>query len=309
LSHPRSGPIVVTGGAGFLGSHVVDALRTASQPVIVVDDLSSGTDANVPPDVPIERLDVADERLESFIHRVRPVVVVHAAARASVPRSTADPVGDARANILGTIRVAGASRDVGAHLVHISSGGALAGEPERLPVSEDDPATPISAYGTSKWAAEAYVRLLCPSATILRPANVYGPRQRRDLEGGVVAIFVDRHARGEPLEVHGDGHQSRDFVHARDVAEAVRLAAEARTVATLNISTARATSIRDLVAVLADVSGRAPTVVTGPPRAGDVRASLLDNARAAAVLGWAPSIDLRTGLAELWVTAHGQRSG
>jgi UDP-glucose 4-epimerase len=304
MSRSLAPPIVVTGGAGFLGSHVVEALGAEGHRVIVVDDLSSGSDANVPPDVPIERIDVAEDAVDDLIRTLRPAVVVHAAARASGPRSDADPVGDARVNVLGTIRVAGAARAVGAHIVHLSSGGALAGAPRRLPVTEDDPPSPISAYGTGKWAAEGYVRLLAPSATILRPANVYGPRQRRDLEGGVVAIFVDRHARGEPLVVHGDGLQSRDFVHVRDVAGAVRRAAAARATATVNVSTGREMTIRDLVAVLAEVSGREPAVVSGPPRPGDVRASVLDTSRARDVLGWAPSVELRDGLAELWEAAR-----
>jgi UDP-glucose 4-epimerase len=304
--HPRR--VLVTGGAGFVGSHIVDRLVHDGDDVVAVDDLSTGLAANVPPGVPLERMDVAGGDLRRLALDFRPDAIVHCAALASVSRSIADPSADARVNILGTIAATDVANAVAARLVYITSGGALAGPATTLPVSEDDPVDPISPYGLSKWVGERYVRLLGAGhapATVLRLANVYGPRQRADLEGGVIAIFIERLRHGLPLEVHGDGLQTRDFVHVADVVDAVARSLDTDASMTFNVATGEGVSIRSLVTVLEAVSDRTATITFSPARAGDIRHSRLDPRRAAEGLGWRPAIALADGLAELWHAGAG----
>jgi UDP-glucose 4-epimerase len=296
-------PVLVTGGAGFIGSHVVDRLRGLAADVVVVDDLSSGSTANLSPGVRLERIDVVEHALVDLVVSLRPAAIVHCAANASVVRAAADPVTDARTNILGTINIAGAAIAVGCRLVYITSGGALFGKPRTLPIDEDAIVEPIGPYGLSKWVAERYLDLLTPggvSVVVLRLANVYGPRQRADLEGGVVTIFIDRLRRGLPLEVHGDGDQTRDFVHVFDVADAVVRAVASSSAVTVNVASGRGTSVNDLITMLAQVTGRTPKVVHGAARPGDVRHSSLDPRRAREQLGWTAETDLAVGIDGLW---------
>jgi UDP-glucose 4-epimerase len=299
-------PVLVTGGAGFIGSHVVDRLKEIGADVVVADDLSAGSTANLPADVRLERLDVVDHALADLVGDLHPAVIVHCAANASVVRAASDPIHDARTNILGTINVAEATIAVGARLVYVTTGGALFGQARILPINEDAPVEPVSPYGLSKWVAERYLDLLLPTnvpAIVLRLANVYGPRQRADLEGGVITIFIDRLHRGLPLEVHGDGDQTRDFVDVFDVAVAVVRAVASRSAMTVNVASGRGTSVNELIAMLARVSGRTPTVVHGPARPGDVRHSRLDPRRARELLGWTASNELAVGLDRLWKAA------
>lgn len=304
-SAPTASPVLVTGGAGFVGSHVVDRLLADGVEVVVVDDLSTGSRANLPSDARLEAIDVAGDGLIELVGSVRPTAIVHCAANASVVRATADPIHDARVNILGTINVVRAAATVGARVVYLTSGGALHGRPGPGPTAEDAAIDPSSPYGLSKWAAERYLDLLARDSApaVLRLANVYGPRQRTDLEGGVVSIFIDRMRHGLPLEVHGDGGQTRDFVHVLDVADAVIRALGTPALLTVNIASGTATSIDELIAALARVSGRTPGVVRTAARPGDVRHSQLDPRRAAEILGWRPEIGLESGLDGLWRAA------
>lgn len=291
---------LVTGGAGFIGSHVVDALLRAKCEVTVVDDLSNGRAENLRPAVAFTRLDIAEATTPSVIAAVSPDVVVHCAAQASVPRSFQDPVRDARSNVLGTLHVlAGAVAGGCRRLVYVTTGGAIYGRPIRLPCDEDHPVDPLSPYGLSKWTAEEYVRLLTPReivAVTLRLANVYGPGQRGDGEGGVVATFLARMSAGCQVEIHGDGEQTRDFVFVVDVARAVMSAIEARESTTVNIGTGAGVSVNELFTRLASFTGYDQAAEHVAERPGDIRHSRLDSRRARTVLGWQPTTDLAEGL-------------
>lgn len=301
--------IVVTGGAGFIGSHVVDRLAGDGHEIIVIDDLSAGSRTNLPADVEIIEREISTSGTAEVIERLGPNVIVHAAAQVSVARSVDDPATDARSNVLGSIEVFEGARLAGTPaIVYITTGGALYGVPRYLPCDEDHPIEPISPYGLSKWFGERSLALLVPAArrVVLRLANVYGPRQDPDGEAGVVAIFASRMLAEAPLEIHGDGGQTRDFVFVRDVAEAVRSAVQDRSSATLNIGSGVGTSVNELFAAMRDLVGYTLDPVHTDPRPGDVRDSVLDVRRAAATLGWSPRTSLRDGLAE---TVAWMRSG
>jgi len=301
---------MVTGGAGFIGSHVADRMLADGADVLVVDDLSTGSLANLPAGARFEQIDIVDPGFGDLASDFRADTILHCAANASVVRADADPAGDARSNVLGTIEVAKAAAAARSRLVYVTTGGALYGNPRYLPADEDHPIEPLSAYGLSKWVAERYISLLLgsdPPAIVLRLANVYGPRQRTDLEGGVVSIFIDRLQRGLPLEIHGDGSQTRDFVFVSDVADAVLLASDCQTALTVNVASGTGTAINELVSTLTRLSGRTPVVRHTAERPHDIAHSRLDPRRARERLGWTPKIDLETGLQLTWQAreAHG----
>jgi len=299
---------LVTGGAGFIGSNLVDALLAEGAEVTVVDDLSTGRRANLDAALAagavLHRLDVVDgPALRAVVAAARPEVVFHLAAQIDVRRSVADPAADARVNVEGTANVLEAAREAGAGRVVLSStGGALYGEAEQVPTPEEAPIRPLSPYGQSKHAAEGYcalyARLHGLPTTVLRYANVYGPRQDPLGEGGVIAIFCGKLAGGEQPTVYGDGRQTRDYVHVDDVVRANLLAAAAATPdGPLNIGSGVETSVLDLVEVFgahAGAAGFEPRFE--PPRAGEVLRSCLSAERAAAALGWTPAIDLAAGV-------------
>jgi UDP-glucose 4-epimerase len=295
--------VLVTGGAGFIGSHIVDRLLRQGHEVRVVDDLSTGRRELVNRAARFHRCDIRSRRLPRLIATWRPDAVVHAAAQASVARSLADPDFDASVNITGTlalVRASGAA--VVRAFVYISTGGAAYGDTDVVPTPEEHPAQPTSPYGVSKTAAERYVEcygpLLDMRTLVLRLANVYGPRQNPHGEAGVVAIFADRLLRGETCVINGDGEQTRDFVYVEDVADAVLRGLE-RTEATgvVNIGTGIETSINALYARLARAAGVTLTAMHGPAKPGEQRRSALAAARAARVLGWTPGTALDDGLA------------
>ena len=271
---------LVTGGAGFIGSHVVDALLARGDEVTVVDDLSSG------------RRELVDARARLVEHDIREPfetdaeVVLHLAAQADVGTSMERPGFDAEVNVAGTVNVLEAARAAGAHVVFASTGGAIYGDVER-PAAEDDELRPVSPYGIAKLAAEAYVegwgRIHGAGHVVLRFANVYGPRQSPTLEGGVVAIFLDRMAAGEPTLIFGDGEQTRDFVHVSDVVGAVLAAAERRG-GIFNVGTGVETSVTELHGgVRGRGTGRAACSRRAP---GDADGACSTPSRAAAGLGW-----------------------
>lgn len=292
--------VLITGGAGFIGTHVVDALLRAECEVTVVDDLSSGLVERLRPGVAFMLHDIAQPDTPSVIAAANPDVIIHCAAQASVPRSFQDPDRDARTNVLGTLHVlAGAIAAGCRRFVYVTTGGAIYGRPIRLPCDEDHPVVPLSPYGLSKWTAEEYLRLLAPPDMVvvtLRLANVYGPGQRGDGEGGVVTTFLAQMSAGSQVEIHGDGEQTRDFVFVLDVAAAVMEAMDVRESATVNIGTGKGVSVNELFVRLARITAydRAPVHVA--ERQGDVRHSRLDSRRAHSVLGWQPTTDLANGL-------------
>jgi UDP-glucose 4-epimerase len=299
---------VVTGGAGFIGSHVVDALVARGDHVTVIDNLSTGKQSN------IERavrggatLAVADIRdsaaVAEIVGAAQPEVVFHLAAQIDVRHSIERPADDAIVNVLGTIGVLDAARAVGARrVVNTSTGGGLYGNAEVWPTAEDNPIRPLAPYGQGKYAAEGYCELytrLHGLATVsLRYGNVYGPRQDVHGEAGVVAIFCGALIDGRRPTVYGDGRQTRDWVEVSDVARANLMAAEGDVTGPFNIGRGEETSVLDLIDALNDVSDRGPLAEPefAPERPGEVSRSCLDVSRARAELGWQAQVQLRAGL-------------
>jgi UDP-glucose 4-epimerase len=291
----------VTGGAGFIGSHVVDALVGRGDEVHVVDNLATGLRENVPGAATLHEHDIRAP-LEDLFARIRPELVVHLAAQADVGTSVERPAYDAEVNVLGTVNVLEAARAHGAQVVFSSTGGAIYGECER-PAREDDERRPLSPYGTSKLAGEEYLaswnRLHGTRHVVLRFGNVYGPRQLPKLEGGVVAIFMERLRAGEAPTIYGDGEQTRDFVYVGDVVDAV-LAAAGREGGVHNVGTGRGTSVNELFEACARAAGVDAEPEHAEPRPGDLRHSVLDVSRTERELGWRARTPLDDGLRATW---------
>jgi UDP-glucose 4-epimerase len=301
---------IVTGGAGFIGSNVVDALVQRSHRVVVIDNVSSGKRSNLESAVKLgATLVIADVRdsgaMAEIFDDARPDVVFHLAAQIDVRHSVEQPADDATANVLGTIAVLEAARRVGARrFVNTSSGGGLYGDAEQLPTPEDHPIRPLAPYGQGKHAAEGYcelyTRLHGLSTVSLRYGNVYGPRQDVHGEAGVVAIFCGCLVENRTPTVFGDGRQTRDWVNVSDVVRANLLAAESSVIGPVNIGHGRETRVLDLITALDDVSdGAMPEPRFAPTRLGEVMRSCLDVSRAKRELGWEPQVTLRDGLWEI----------
>ncbi|HEY2936712.1 MAG TPA: NAD-dependent epimerase/dehydratase family protein [Gaiellaceae bacterium] len=292
---------VVTGGAGFIGSHLVDALVARGDEVHVLDDLSSGKRENVLPDATLHEGDIRVDADRVF-DAARPDVCFHLAAQASVTRSVQDPGFDADVNVLGTVRVLEAARRHGAQVVFSSTGGAIYGECEG-PAPEDAPRRPLSPYGTSKLAGEEYLaawnRLHGSGHVALRFGNVYGPRQDPHGEAGVVAIFLKTVAAGGTPRIFGDGGQTRDYVFAGDVVRAA-LAAVGRSGGVFNVATGVETSVTELVEGMRTAVGRSFEVEHAEERLGDLQRSVLDPSLAGQELGWRPETPLEHGLRATW---------
>jgi UDP-glucose 4-epimerase len=293
--------VLVTGGAGFIGSHVVDALLARGDRVFVVDDLSTGNVANLGAGVPLHRLDIRDPATADLIRLQKPDAIVHHAAQMSVSRSVARPVLDAEVNVLGTLNLLEAASQVGARFVFASTGGALYGEAERRPTPESSPTWPVSPYGVSKLAGEHYLHAYREqrelSYAALRYANVYGPRQSPHGEAGVVAIFCHALLNGTAPTIYGDGLSTRDYVYVADVVRANLAALDSRVTGQFNVGTGVETSVLELYAAIAMLAGSRADPVHGAPRAGDLRRSALDWRLIADELGWHPEFTLPEGLA------------
>ena len=291
---------IVTGGAGFIGSHVADALIARGDEVHVLDDLSAGRRENVPAGAELHVGDIRDPT--AVFDAVRPEVVFHLAAQASVPVSVSNPQLDASINVIGTVQVLEAARAHGAQVVFSSTGGAIYGECER-PARENDERRPLSPYGTSKLAGEEYLaawnRLHGTRHVSLRYGNVYGPRQDPHGEAGVVAIFLRAVADDRPPTIFGDGSQERDYVYAGDVARVTLLAASLDG-GVVNVATGRPTSVLELVDAMRAATGRSVEPEHGPERLGDLQRSVLDASFAERELGWRPQVSLEEGLRETW---------
>lgn len=288
--------VLVTGGAGFIGFHLVRTLLDRGHEPIVLDDLSTGRRSAVPAGVPFVRADVSEAATADRICELRPEAIVHGAAQVSVERSVREPDRDEAVNVGGTAVVLDGARAAGARrFVFLSSGGAVYGSTKSA--DEGTPPAPESPYGRNKLAAERLVAAADTPSAIARLANVYGAGQRSDLEGGVVAIFAEAIRAGGPVVVHGDGEQARDFVHVHDVADALCRMVEDEQVGTWNVGTGVATSVNGLLSMLERVSERTLSIDQAPARPGDVRDSCLRVELIARDLGWRPRLDLATGLA------------
>jgi len=294
---------MVTGGAGFIGSHLVDALLARGDEVHVVDNLVTGSRENLASAATLHELDIRDEELEQLAGRIRPEVVFHLAAQADVGTSVERPTFDAEVNVVGSVRVLEAARAAEARVVFTSSGGAIYGECER-PAVEDDEPQPLSPYAASKFAGEEYLatwnRLYGAGHVTCRLANVYGPRQMPTLEGGVVAIFLDRLRDGQDMEIFGDGNQTRDFVYVGDVVAGLLAAAAAAAGGIYNVGSGVATSIRALHRLCSETTGVGSEPHFAPDRPGDLRHSVIDSSRAARKLRWHAEVTLDAGLAATW---------
>lgn len=299
--------VLVTGGAGFIGSRLADALVADGCAVTVVDDLSTGKLVNLTAaraaGAAFHQLDIAHDDLAGLVDQTRPQVVLHLAAQMDVRHSVVDPLHDATVNVLGTVRLLEACRHHGVDkLVFATSGGCIYGEPavSELPVAEDHPGHPESPYGASKRSVEEYLHTydaLCGLEwTSLALGNVYGPRQDPWGEAGVVSIFGGRMLDDQPVTIYGDGGQTRDFVFVDDVVDAFRAAMSSGHGMRLNIGTGQQTSVSELHAALAAVTGARRPPVHAAERAGELRHIALDVQRAATELGWKPSTSLREGL-------------
>jgi len=300
---------MVTGGAGFIGSNLVDRLLAEEHTVDVVDDLSTGSLANLadarsqgPHVLTFHQIDIRSDELVELMARRRPEVVFHLAAQADVRVSVERPVFDADVNVLGTLRVLEGARAAGtSRVVFAASGGTLYGEPDHadLPVRESHPHRPLSPYGVSKKAAidylTAYRELHSVEFCALALGNVYGPRQDPHGEAGVVAIFADRLLRGEPVTIFGDGEQTRDFVYVDDVVDAFVRASSRGGGLLLNIGTGREVSVNELARVMAEEAGVATAPVYAPERPGELRRNALNPERAALHLGWQAWTTLGSG--------------
>jgi UDP-glucose 4-epimerase len=298
---------VVTGGAGFVGSHVVRALLARGDEVAIVDNLSSGRRENVPEEATLIVADIREPLAGTFAE-AGPDVVIHLAAQIDVRRSVAEPGFDAAVNVLGTISVLEAAREHDAQVVFSSTGGAIYGECEG-PAPETAERRPISPYGTSKLAAEeylaAYNRLYGSGHVALRYGNVYGPRQDPHGEAGVVAIFFNCFLSGTTPKIYGDGRQTRDYVYAGDVARAT-LAAVGHDGGVYNVGTARETSVLELYELCREVAGVDVEPEHAPERAGELQLSVVDVSLAERDLGWRPETPLADGLRETWAYFSGR---
>jgi UDP-glucose 4-epimerase len=293
--------IVVTGGAGFIGSHVVDAYLQAGHQVVVIDNLSSGKREHINPDAKFYKMDIRAEEVREVIADERPDVINHHAAQIDVRRSVADPRFDADTNILGSIRMAEAAIEFGVKkFIYISSGGAVYGEPEYLPCDEAHPVRPICPYGASKYAFELYLHMFKLNNnldyTILRYANVYGPRQDPHGEAGVVAIFSGQMLDQQPVTINGSGEQVRDFVYVGDCARANLMVLDSGSRDTFNLGVGQGTTINQVFEELKKLTGYPHQANYGPPKAGETFKIYLDTSHARAVLGWEPVYSLREGL-------------
>lgn len=294
--------ILVTGGAGFIGSHVVDGYIEEGHEVVVVDNLSTGSTDNLNPKAKFYEMDLRDPKLSEVIESERPDAVNHHAAQMSVKLSMEDPLFDADVNITGTLSLLESCRKNGVKkVVFSSSGGTVYGEPEELPLKESHPLRPISPYGASKLAGEYYFQVYSSSwniqTVILRYANVYGPRQRPHGEAGVVAIFCIYLLAGKVPRIDWDGEQEKDYVYVGDCVKANIAALSARGPGVYNIGSGVGTTVNELyrrISGLLDAEDVEPE--RGPKRPGDVRRIFLDTGRAREALGWAPSVSIQEGL-------------
>lgn len=304
--------ILVTGGAGFIGSHVVDAYIEAGHQVTVIDNLDTGLRSHVNAGAQFYEMDLLDPLVEDVIARDRPTVLNHHAAQASISRSVADPVRDAQINILGSVRLLELCRKYAIpSFIFASSGGAVYGHQQSYPATEDHPCNPVNAYGIAKLSVEKYIeyyrevhQVRCVS---LRYGNVYGPRQNPHGEAGVVAIFIGALLQGRCPVIYGDGKQTRDFVHVRDVVRAnistVDLFLQGDDAAftesaAFNIGTGRETSVLEILNHIVSILGGSAECQFEPPREGEIRRSVLDSGRAGKMLKWNSSLVLEEGLRE-----------
>ncbi|MDA0264397.1 MAG: GDP-mannose 4,6-dehydratase [Chloroflexi bacterium] len=292
---------LVTGGAGFIGSHMVDRLLDLGFKVVIMDDLSSGKIKNLNRAAVFHHTDITQPAMSEIMQREQPDLVFHMAAQTSVTKSTTDPIDDTNANVLGTLRVLEVARRVGVEkVIYSCTGGALYGNPETVPCPDDAPIAPVSPYGMSKWVAEQYMdfyyRQYRLNYTSLRYGNVFGPRQDPHGEAGVVAIFSQAMLEGKQPQIFGDGTQERDFVSVFDVIDANIAAIDRGDGMAMNVATGEATNVNRIFELLRGITGYKWDPIHAPQRGGEVYKISLDSSKAIKELGWSPKISLEDGL-------------
>lgn len=296
--------VMVTGGAGFIGSHLVELLLAEDLEVHILDNMISGHRENVPSLAVLHQFDICSKEAAEVIQSVQPDIVFHLAAQADVGKSIEKPAYDADVNIMGTLNILEACKKASVKKIIFASTSAVYGNFQTERINEEDPALPISYYGLSKYAAESYIRLFSQlhglSYTILRYGNVYGPRQKPKGEGGVVAVFLENIKKGIPLKVHGDGNQSRDFIYVKDVAKANFAAMRNGDQGTYHVSTGNRTSINQLLNELEGIHGTSFPVIHTNARLGDIKHSCLSNEEAKRSLHWRPECQVQAGLKETY---------
>ena len=293
--------VLVTGGAGFIGSHVVDRLLQEGHEVVIVDNLSTGKRGNLNRAARFCKMDIQSWRLESVFRNERPNVVIHLAAQMDVRKSVEDPVFDAQVNVLGVLNVLRQAVRHGVRkVVFSSSGGAIYGEQEVYPAPESHPTRPLSSYGISKLCGEEYLsyyqRVSGLQVVNLRYANVYGPRQDPDGEAGVIAIFIQKLLNNEQAIIHGNGRQTRDFVYVEDVVEANLAVMGQDTQGTYNVGTGQETSINDLMRLLITHTNATSKEIHGPAKKGEQARRVIDPSKIRQELSWEPRTELSEGL-------------
>ncbi len=298
--------ILVTGGAGFIGSWVCDAYISEGHQVLVVDNLSTGSEKNIPREAEFDECDIRNSAgLEKVFRRFRPEVVNHHAAQINVRNSVKDPHADAEINITGSLKVLRLCAEYGiSKFIFASTGGALYGKPEILPATESTPICPLSPYGIAKLSTENYVRYYSESFgfnhVILRYANAYGERQNPEGEAGVIGIFCENILKKKPCIIFGDGEQTRDYVHVSDVTRANLLAVKSKEQGTFNIGTSVESSVNYIARILQEETMSEFAVKRGQRCQGEVRRISLDFSLAEQKLEWVPEIFLREGLIRTW---------
>ncbi|MCH6264778.1 NAD-dependent epimerase/dehydratase family protein [Neobacillus citreus] len=294
--------VLVTGGAGFIGSHVVQNLIKSGHDPVVADNLCTGSLEFVEKDVPFYKVDITSPQIETVFAKERPDAVIHLAAQVDVAYSIQDPAGDARQNILGTIQLLANSQRFDVKKFIFSSSCAVYGKQDDVSIEETFPVQPLSYYGISKYSSEMYIKAFNSlhqlPYTILRYANVYGPRQSTKGEGGVISIFAQKVLQGIPPFIYGDGEQTRDFVFVKDVAEANVLSLNSGTNETFNIGCNIKTSINELFQSISKLTSKNIQPIFSQARSGDILHSCLNNSKAKSLLGWEPKYDLHSGLTE-----------
>lgn len=293
--------ILVTGGAGFIGSHVVDQFIEAGHDVVVVDNLSTGREKNLNPKARFYRVDIRDPELRKVFEIEKPEVVDHHAAQMNVRRSVADPIYDADVNVRGSVHLLELCREYGVRkIIYISSGGAVYGEPIYLPCDEEHPVRPLCPYGLTKYAFELYLYIYQQNYgidyTVFRYPNVYGPRQDPLGEAGVIAIFTGQMLRGKPVTIYGTGDQVRDYVHVYDCARANMLALESGSGRVYNLGSGKGTTVNELFQRLKAITGYSGMPNYAPAKLGETFKIYLNAQRAKEELGWVPTISLEEGL-------------
>jgi len=295
--------ILVTGGAGFIGSHIVNSYIELGHNVIVIDDLSSGDKNLINPKANFYHLNINSQEVKSILEKEKISVINHHAAQISVSDSVVNPLFDANSNIIGTLQLLQNAVKLGVgKFIFASTGGAMYGEQESFPANEDHPCKPLSPYGISKLCAENYIEYFCMqhglSTTILRYSNVYGPNQNPHGEAGVVAIFCERIIKGLPLVISGNGEQTRDFISVKDIAKVNSIALDQECNGIFNVGTGKETSVNFLTQSLIKISNTNISAKNGPPRKGEQKRSVIESKKLLKSFGWKPSIDLEEGLVE-----------